>query len=89
MNKSIHTSGQRADKKHSFKRLALIGTVASLLALGGCAIVPTPYGPAVVPAGPVVVGPGYGYGGPAYGPGYGGAVVVRPYGRPYGHRHYR
>ena len=58
-------------------RRVLLGTALALTALGGCAIVPTPIGPAVVPAPVVIRGgghvhPGYGaYGGHAA-PGHGG-----------------
>jgi hypothetical protein len=57
---------------------------------GGCAVVPGPYGPQVVPA-PVVITPGYRQPGYAY-PGYGAppAVVYPGYGyRGYGRGHYR
>jgi hypothetical protein len=46
--------------------------VAGAAMLGGCAVYPTPYGPAVAPA-PVAVAPAPVYVGPP-------AVVVRPYG---------
>lgn len=45
--------------------------VAGVAMLGGCAVYPTPYGPAVEPA-PVAVAPAPVYVGPP-------AVVVRPY----------
>ncbi|HPU52471.1 MAG TPA: hypothetical protein PK359_13005 [Burkholderiaceae bacterium] len=75
-------------------RILLSAAALSLVALGGCAVVPGPYGPQVVPA-PVVVTPAYrqpyvypapavvypSYGGGWYGRGYGG--------RGYGRGHYR
>lgn len=60
-------------------RLLLGIAVVSLAGLGGCAVVPGPYGPQVVPAAPVVVAPVYRAPGYAY-PGY--------YGRPWHGRGY-
>jgi len=57
--------------------------VAGAAMLGGCAVYPTPYGPAVAPA-PVAIAPAPVYVGPP-------AVVVRPYGYYggyYGRRYY-
>ncbi len=69
----------------------LLSVVAlSLVGVGGCAVVPGPYGPQVVPA-PVVVTPAYRHPGYAY-PGYGRppAVVYPGYGRRWhGRGHYR
>lgn len=70
-------------------KIVVLGlTVAGAAMLGGCAVYPTPYGPAVAPA-PVAVAPAPVYAAPA--------VVVRPYGYYggyygggyYGRRYYR
>ena len=71
-------------------RILLSVAVLSLVGVAGCAVVPGPYGPQVVPA-PVVITPGYRQPGYAY-PGYGAppAVVYPGYGyRGYGRGHYR
>ncbi len=66
-------------------RTLLSAAVLAVVALGGCAVVPTAYGPVVVPA-PVVIAPAYrgggygaygGYGG--YGGGYRGGYAVPVY----------
>ncbi|ABF10078.1 hypothetical protein ACUXAV_004575 [Cupriavidus metallidurans] len=59
------------------KKILMGLAVAGAAMLGGCAVYPTPYGPAVAPA-PIAVAPAPVYVGPP-------AVVVRPYGGYYGY----